>query len=553
MHLIWDPLLLFVAWTHVYIAPYTKVEESFNLHAIHDVLMYGIVPAEVPNYDHFTFPGAVPRTFIGSVLLSWVSTPVMIVANRLGFIKSKADLQIMVRLVLATINAIGLCVLRRTVARRFGPQTGIAFTLLTCSQFHVPFWMGRTLPNMFALFPVNMAYFCLLPRTPKAKNPSRTRIYAAIVLLTFTSVVFRSEVAALLAPIVIQALLQRQVDFVTVVLVGLISGLASIILTIMVDSYFWDQFPLWPEFSAIFFNVYQGKSSEWGVSPPLTYFTTHLPKLLLSSLPLSVLGVIVSPKARPLVLSSLAFVGLISFLGHKEWRFVVYVVPPFNIAAAAGVQWLLSRRGKGFFVRWTFILAVAGMLSLNLAATVMSTAAASQNYPGGQAMELFHHIYKFDRISRFHVHISNLAAQTGASLFQQLNAPPYPPVSLCSTCHPPVNYLPELLEYPDYEYRAGAWAYNKTENLRMQEVLGVKAGYTHLILEQKPPVSKVGKGRPWEEVEVIKGFQGWTIDLEGVKELVGKSGNAVGADRSWWWWPLKMRTEAMLYILKRNS
>ncbi len=75
---------------------------------------------------------------------------------------------------------------------------------------------------------MNLAYFCLLPRTPKAKNPSRTRVYAAIVLLTFTAVVFRSEVAALLAPIVIQVLLQRQADFVTVVLVGLTSGLVSI-------------------------------------------------------------------------------------------------------------------------------------------------------------------------------------------------------------------------------------------------------------------------------------------------------------------------------------
>ena len=37
-----DLLLLATSWAHVLFAPYTKVEESFNLHATHDVIMYGV-------------------------------------------------------------------------------------------------------------------------------------------------------------------------------------------------------------------------------------------------------------------------------------------------------------------------------------------------------------------------------------------------------------------------------------------------------------------------------------------------------------------------------
>lgn len=39
-----DILLLTTCWAHVVLAPYTKVEESFNLHATHDVLAYGVLP-----------------------------------------------------------------------------------------------------------------------------------------------------------------------------------------------------------------------------------------------------------------------------------------------------------------------------------------------------------------------------------------------------------------------------------------------------------------------------------------------------------------------------
>lgn len=160
-------------------------------------------------------------------------------------------------------------------------------------------------------------------------------------LLTLTGVVFRAEVALLLAPLCLQFLILRYVSFSRLVKIGLASALASLALTVSVDTYFHaNRTPIWPEFSGIYFNVVQGKSAEWGVEPAHAYFTQHLPKALMSSVTLWIVGAIADGRVRTFMLPVLGFLLLISGLGHKEWRFVVYVIPVFNVAAAKGLRWL---------------------------------------------------------------------------------------------------------------------------------------------------------------------------------------------------------------------
>ena len=124
----------------------------------------------------------------------------------------------------------------------------------------------------------NFALYHLIDRAPNSTRPSRGSVQWAIALLTFTAVIFRSELLLLLGPLALQAS-SRYVSLHDVLKTGVVAGLASAgeslhvsspwgradsrsVITLLVDLYFWQQWPLWPELYGVYFNVILGKSSE---------------------------------------------------------------------------------------------------------------------------------------------------------------------------------------------------------------------------------------------------------------------------------------------------
>lgn len=109
-------------------------------------------------------------------------------------------------------------------------------------------------------------------------------------------------------------------------------------MSVAIDSYFWHESLFWPELSSLIFNVYYGHSQEWGVEPFHSYFSKHLPKIMLLAYPCAWLGLTGVGGASHLALPQFAAVTLASLLKHKEWRFIIYAVPVLNVSAVRALR-----------------------------------------------------------------------------------------------------------------------------------------------------------------------------------------------------------------------
>ncbi|CAI7840522.1 unnamed protein product, partial [Closterium sp. NIES-53] len=408
----WDAALLAVIWAHVWWAPFTKVEESFNVQAMHDLLFHRF---HLSQYDHFEFPGVVPRTFLGALLVAGLSSPLVAITHLFG--ASKITALVIVRGTLGFLVFLSFYMLRRQIATTFGTPTARYFALLLLSQFHLPFYASRPLPNVFALALANLAFTYWI----------KGKAAQALQTLVFAFVVFRCDVLILLAPIGLSLLLTRSIGFFFAVFTCVLTGIASLMLTVSVDSVLWQRFPLWPEGTVLFFNTALNKSSEWGVSSPHWYFTSALPRALLLAYPLSFLGPILDRHMLRFFLPALTFVGLYSFLPHKELRFLFPGLPLFLLSAARALvrlQVLLRATGGSSSISRVVGRIARPLTLLALAVSCLLSSlfalASYRNYPGGAAAILLQQKVGHEPGS---VHVDLLPAMTGFSRFTQLPAP----------------------------------------------------------------------------------------------------------------------------------
>ncbi|ORC87168.1 dolichyl-P-Man:Man7GlcNAc2-PP-dolichyl alpha6-mannosyltransferase [Trypanosoma theileri] len=378
--------------------PYTKVEESFGMQAMHDFLFCSSTACG----DHISFPGVVPRSFFGpwltvvfallpfalivkpitDVLLPWFLQNVIKSNSLIGSLALEVFVveypmlfSHLCRLVLGGLVCSALWYVGISIdmnERMFTNPTGrkekrggylpsFLFFLLCTSQFHLVFYATRPLPNTYGLILCTFACGSAL----------RKHYYRSIALLSFASAVFRCDVIVLLAPFALFLLIRRDITLLRGMMVGLSSVAVSLLCSVGMDSFLWGRW-LWPESIVLFFNTAENQSWRWGRSPAHWYISYALPRAFLFSFPLLLLlmclawcpiqywqrgrtavqvlstrvpslavWIDVSARYRVVLIPASIFIALYSALPHKELRFIMIVFPWFlaPLASAIAATW----------------------------------------------------------------------------------------------------------------------------------------------------------------------------------------------------------------------
>lgn len=259
--------------------------------------------------------------------------------------------------------------------------------------------------------------------------------------MTVAIVIFRSELLLLLGSHSLWLLLKPEtldakVRLIRTVLLPAIvaGGLIGLLLTVTIDSYFWQSNSLlWPELSAFLSNIFPTNDSEgasaWGTQPFYWYLLVALPRLLMNQVFMIDL-LFISPttwqdiRVLDNLIPSYSYLLLYSILPHKETRFLFPIVPSLTLVAAMTCARLTIDAKKRFSSQALLYIAAISVGVVALISHAILLPLSALNYPGGYALEALHVYHQSAEqsgvqpaLSTVNVHLTNLALQSGVTRF----------------------------------------------------------------------------------------------------------------------------------------
>lgn len=205
-----------------------------------------------------------------------------------------------------------------------------------------------------------------------------------------------------------------------------------------------------------------------------------------------------------------------SLLKHKEWRFIVYILPSCNVLALAGLT--VVRRYNRRLSRFVFLC----ICSFSLGFTLLSTFISTQNYPGGYGLLLLNRHLQEDLSQERQpiAHLDVYGRMTGASNLLHLTGLTYNRN----------ESLTEASQYTDFDY----------------------------VLTHEP---RQLSGLEFEAVDTVKGWAGLQLQISQWKEVVRRRNlqnvSKTGEESLVEWIariaPVRLRIEDQVWVLKNRK
>lgn len=358
-------------------------------------------------------------------------------------------------------------------------------------------------------------------------------------MLTIATIIFRSELALLLGSHCLHILLKSPTMTTRIAVIRttifpavLTATIAGLVLTISIDTYLWQsESLLWPELAAFLSNVFPSKdnigASAWGTSPFYWYFTSAIPRLLINPLLLLLIpyGFTTTLKSSlfDLLFPSTIYTALYSILPHKETRFLFPIIPPLTLSLALITSYIATRH-KSFISNLTTITIIITTLATTILSHGILLPLSAQNYPGAFALESLHNFHAYHHESthpnpHISVHLTNLALQTGVTLF--LQNPTLPSSSL------PLN-LPGSSDghIPSLKSPAStSWTYDKTDNATLFLTPTFWSAFDYAVVED--PALAIGG---WDVIDRIPALS--TSAPRILKPDVGRGTLVLGSEEN---------------------
>ncbi|OAF70066.1 hypothetical protein A3Q56_02175 [Intoshia linei] len=372
--------------------PFNKVEESFQVQALHD----NVYVDNLNDFDHFEFPGAVDRSFIPSYVNSRTLKLIIHVLNICGIPPSKILVLCIGRLILSLLALISFVYYYASC----GKNSKKYFFIVLYTQFHILFYSTRFLSNYMALPFVTIGLAA-------AKN-GKSKLF--IWTVVFSAIILRCEVGLLFCIYAVTLLIQRKIKFGNLVIQTFIALGFFIVVSFYIDSIYWNKSTI-PEINAFIFNIIKNENVKWGTMPFFWYFNTAMPKMMGAYIFIFVYQCLTHKRQfLYTMLPSLVYIFIYSFVAHKENRFIVYALIPATEIISQGMDSICKKHIMGnIFVKLSIVI--------NVALCIIGCFRGYYNYPGATAMLKLTEYHKVHDTIHKTVHVDTFCLQNGVSRF----------------------------------------------------------------------------------------------------------------------------------------